>query len=403
MSHEAYPSSRASAGRTCASGSSKWRRCAAFIVTTRPMTTKHFQQSPGQPWTTLSLGGSCFGRRGLQQKSRRGRSLPKTRSPTLKPPTIKPCCARSFVNCAKSMTSKPTYNGKYSALIVRVENMSEVDQVSYYGDGLKRVTQVYVKLQNMMTLSDAVDQAVKYEMSHFGGDRKVSREKPEREQLFRGKPSVNRAQGTKPFSKGSFKPAASVEEGPVVARTSEEDLIVNEATLNLLCEDPPVYNRAPLLAVDGYIVQSDKKLKAMFLLDCGATTVYVSRGFIKKYGLKTEVYSGRTIRVKLGDNKISESMLEFVKIDIQLKGVTNYHCVAVVFDIRDELDCVLGMPFVVDTSTSSRKCSQANGSGLHDAVDSKGFTTRSRDSCRAAVPERRRSAMWKLLKDQLET
>ncbi|GMF44477.1 unnamed protein product [Phytophthora fragariaefolia] len=32
------------------------------------------------------------------------------------------------------------YNGKCSALIFRVENMNEVDQVSYYCDGLKRAT-----------------------------------------------------------------------------------------------------------------------------------------------------------------------------------------------------------------------------------------------------------------------
>ncbi|KAG3128992.1 hypothetical protein PI126_g21148 [Phytophthora idaei] len=63
------------------------------------------------------------------------------------------------------------YNGKYSSLIFRAEDMSEVDQVSYYCDGLKRATQAYVKLQNATTLSEAMDQAAKYEMSHFGGER----------------------------------------------------------------------------------------------------------------------------------------------------------------------------------------------------------------------------------------
>ncbi|GMF23304.1 unnamed protein product [Phytophthora lilii] len=38
------------------------------------------------------------------------------------------------------------YNGKYSALIFRVENVSEVDKVSYYCDGPKHATQSYVKL-----------------------------------------------------------------------------------------------------------------------------------------------------------------------------------------------------------------------------------------------------------------
>ncbi|GMF17866.1 unnamed protein product [Phytophthora lilii] len=42
-----------------------------------------------------------------------------------------------------------------------------------------------------------------------------------------------------------------------------------------------------------------------------------------------------------------------------------------------------------DTSTPCGKFSQANGSGLHDAVDSESSSTRSLDSCRAAVPEMR--------------
>ncbi|OWZ21030.1 hypothetical protein PHMEG_0004495 [Phytophthora megakarya] len=42
------------------------------------------------------------------------------------------------------------YKGKYSSLIFRVENMSDIDQVSYYCDGLKRASQAYVKLRNPM-------------------------------------------------------------------------------------------------------------------------------------------------------------------------------------------------------------------------------------------------------------
>ncbi|EGZ28056.1 hypothetical protein PHYSODRAFT_446830, partial [Phytophthora sojae] len=84
------------------------------------------------------------------------------------------------------------------------------------------------------------------------------------------------------------------------------------------------------------------------LLDCGATTVYVSRAFAKQHGLKTHVYTDRTIKVKLGDNNIGETVLELAKITVCLEGTPKYQCVAVVFDIPDEFDCVLGMPFFVD-------------------------------------------------------
>ncbi|ETM48228.1 hypothetical protein L914_07194 [Phytophthora nicotianae] len=89
------------------------------------------------------------------------------------------------------------YNGKYSSLIFRVEDMSEVDQVSYYCDGLNRATQAYVKLHNPTTLSEAMDQAVKHEMSHFSGGRKTAMD--------------NR----RSFKPGHYAPAEQMKEGPV--------------------------------------------------------------------------------------------------------------------------------------------------------------------------------------------
>ncbi|GMF19774.1 unnamed protein product [Phytophthora fragariaefolia] len=202
-----------------------------------------------------------------------------------------------------------------------------------------------------------------------------------------------------------------VEEGPDVASASEEGLTVNEATLNLLCEDPLVYNRAPLFAVEGNMEQRNSKIGAKFLLDCGATTVYVSRSFAKKKELRTHVYTERMIKVKRGDNNIGEVVLELVKITVCLDGAPNYQCVTVVFDIPDEFDCVLEMPVSVDvqpeigwkrrcfkmddsvgasaveTSTPSGECSLTIGSELHSAVSSESSRTISRDSCRAVVPE----------------
>ncbi|EGZ19458.1 hypothetical protein PHYSODRAFT_495032 [Phytophthora sojae] len=73
-----------------------------------------------------------------------------------------------------------TYNGEYSALIFRVEGMSVLDQVLCYANGLKPRTRSYVKLENPQTLSDAMDLAVKYEVTHFveeARDRQPKRDK----------------------------------------------------------------------------------------------------------------------------------------------------------------------------------------------------------------------------------
>ncbi|POM62883.1 hypothetical protein PHPALM_27898 [Phytophthora palmivora] len=85
--------------------------------------------------------------------------------------------------------------------------MSEVDQISYYYDGLKRATpHSYIKLQNPTSLSEAMDEGVKYEMSHFGGERRPGREGSERDQRFRGLLRPILSQAKKPFHKRSYKP-----------------------------------------------------------------------------------------------------------------------------------------------------------------------------------------------------
>ncbi|KAG2789869.1 hypothetical protein PC129_g20458 [Phytophthora cactorum] len=65
-----------------------------------------------------------------------------------------------------------------------------------------------------------MDQAAKYEMSHFGGERKPGREKTDRDQRFRGAVSSSSHRDRKPLSKrpyrpGHYAPAGQTKEGPV--------------------------------------------------------------------------------------------------------------------------------------------------------------------------------------------
>ncbi|EGZ28910.1 hypothetical protein PHYSODRAFT_258166 [Phytophthora sojae] len=121
------------------------------------------------------------------------------------------------------------YNGKYSSLIFRVESIGEVEQVSYYCDSLMRATQAYVKLQNPTELSEAMDQAVKYKMSHFGAERKTGRERSEREQRFRGPPRSTATQDRKPFNKRSYKPGHYAPAEQTCATTARS-LVTSSAT-----------------------------------------------------------------------------------------------------------------------------------------------------------------------------
>ncbi|KAG6613012.1 uncharacterized protein IUM83_11815 [Phytophthora cinnamomi] len=101
-----------------------------------------------------------------------------------------------------------TYNSDYSALIFRVEGMSVLDQVLNYANGLKPRTRSYVKLENPETLSDAMDLAVKYEVTHLVEevrDRQVHQAKT-KERSDNDTRQDKRSKG-KPFrGKGRFKP-----------------------------------------------------------------------------------------------------------------------------------------------------------------------------------------------------
>ncbi|KAG6610882.1 uncharacterized protein IUM83_08325 [Phytophthora cinnamomi] len=201
----ACPSSRASEVKTYASGSSKWRHFAVFTATTPPMTTPRCHPSPELPWRTLASGWFLFWASRAPAEEQTWAQFTQDALTHFEASNYQTELRQKLRQLCQ-VDDIEDYNGKYSALIFRVKNMSEVDQVSNYCDGIKRATQAYVKLQNATTLSEAMDHAAKYEMSHFGGDHKVSREKPEREQRFRGKPRANPPQDMKPFSRRSFKP-----------------------------------------------------------------------------------------------------------------------------------------------------------------------------------------------------
>ena len=65
------------------------------------------------------------------------------------------------------------------------------------------------------------------------------------------------------------------------------------------------------------------------LLDCGATTIYVSKRWVKEHQLKTTKFNDKNIQVKFGDNHIVEIQLEVLPLSITVSGLHDtYECVA---------------------------------------------------------------------------
>ncbi|KAE8984588.1 hypothetical protein PF011_g20719 [Phytophthora fragariae] len=151
------------------------------------------------------------------------------------------------------------------------------------------------------------------------------------------------------------------------------------------------------------------------LLDCGATTIYVSKRWVEEHRLQTTKFNDKSIRVKLGDNQIVEAELEVLPMEILVSGLHDvYKCVAVVYAIPDEFDCILGIPFFEDiqpqvdwrsrriegTITKTLHWKRAEetcepieeggpviASGLRRSVEAKGLSAKRHDSRRGAALE----------------
>ncbi|KAG3092027.1 hypothetical protein PI124_g20690 [Phytophthora idaei] len=151
------------------------------------------------------------------------------------------------------------------------------------------------------------------------------------------------------------------------------------------------------------------------LLDCGATTIYVSRRWVNSNKLETTQFSDKNIRVKLGDNQIVEAELEVLPLEVMVTGLSEtYKCVAVVYAIPEEFDCILGIPFFEDmqpqidwrgqqikgTKTKTLRWERSGEtcgpiedgepvitSGLRRSVEAKGLSAKRPDSRRGAALE----------------
>jgi hypothetical protein len=125
--------------------------------------------------------------------------------------------------------------------------------------------------------------------------------------------------------------------------------------------------------------------------------------------------SDKNIRVKLGDNQIVVAELEVLPLEIQVSGVDEaFKCVAVVYAIPDEFDCILGIPFFEDVQPqidwrgrriqgtgvktlhwerSGATCGPIEeggpviASGLRRSVEAKGLSAKRPDSCGGAALE----------------
>ncbi|OWZ07833.1 hypothetical protein PHMEG_00019719 [Phytophthora megakarya] len=230
-----------------------------------------------------------------------------------------------------------TYNNEYSALIFRIEGMSVLDQVLSYANGLKLRTRNYVKLENPETLSDVMDLAVKYEVTHFIEVVRDRQPRGDKKKPF-GVPAGNTGKACKgkPFrGNGRFKPRADTKK--------------SEGRTGLFCKKPGQIKANYFAWKEAQEKQGNKQPRHLNVL-CENPLVYKSRPLFSRWlvehAVRTTKFSDKSIRVKLGDNQIDEVELGILSLSIMVPGPGEVNKrVAAVYAIPDEFDCILGIPF----------------------------------------------------------
>ncbi|GMF26541.1 unnamed protein product [Phytophthora fragariaefolia] len=294
-----------------------------------------------------------------------------------------------------------TYNGEYSALIFRVEGMSTLDQVMHYTNGLKSRTKSYVRLENPETLSETMDLAVKYEVTHFIDDVHDRQSRQEKKKPQVDQPNNKGRNFTKkPFrGKGRFKPSSKDKSG--------------ERRTCYFC------NKPGHIKTDCFLWKKEQsKQKVCYskhVVRLWSNNDIRVKALGGRAGAQDYQFSDKNIRVKLGDNQIVEAELEVLPLDIKVSGLDEaYKCVAVVYAIPDGFDCILGIPFFEDmqpqihwrgrriegTRVETLRWERTGeicgpieeggpviASGFRSSVEAKGLSAKRPDSCRGAALE----------------
>ncbi|GMF41523.1 unnamed protein product [Phytophthora fragariaefolia] len=148
----------------------------------------------------------------------------------------------------------------------------------------------YVKLKNLETLSEAMDLAVNRTRGKRS-EKKVGSSLSRNPSVLTIEPAFTArnlvtsgpsgSQWKKATRESRKRATASVNEGPDVVERVTRTTEIENISLTVLCETPLVYKPRPLFSVIGDMAVGDTSIPTQsIMLVGGATTIYVSRGWV---------------------------------------------------------------------------------------------------------------------------
>ena len=262
---------------------------------------------------------------------------------------------------------------RFRQLMIQVRNMSDVDSVFYFTQGLKHQTRAEVEYRRCSSLSQAINVAYDFERSHFGvGSSRRTQQfrRPERtthqrfddpqpepmeidnvqvvsrEECFQRnlcfyckKPGHRLAEcPTRPRTRSVSRPRARVsmiEDVQDTAESSDEAIVFDQFTVNTL-QNNGVNYRPHLLRKTGSI----DGVPVLILLDCGASTNVI------RPGLATKVLRSQRGQLKRFDGSLTPPAdLATVEATVRTNEGEFSNMIFTETHLDAEQDVIFGLPW----------------------------------------------------------
>ncbi len=244
---------------------------------------------------------------------------------------------RSKLKSLKQGNDLDVYIKEIRLILMQLPDMSELDKIEYFIDGLKPKTQKWIRYERAQTLEQAIEYATSYERSFFGSKPKESKQRS-----LKNDESKQKSKKVECYlCKGRGHYATSCPKRFQLMKKEPEKKSVKPKN-----EDKTITSISSTNNKDGcwVMIGNVNNITAKCLIDTGSDSNHISATFVKNYRLISDVNNDK-LKIELGLNNVAtEIEKRSIELDLQLENINSKE-VFYVWDINKKFDIILGFSY----------------------------------------------------------